>query len=97
MNAHHFPTNLFFLNQKVTNLYKKNPVLTIFSIAYSNALLIYLQILLDYKKIKTLDAIKLSYKKYISDPYHLEKKYFRPPFIKGYQKRSTSKNEMNEY
>jgi type VI secretion system protein ImpI len=54
--------------------------------------------LLPYtKKIKTLDAIKLSYKKYISDPYHLEKKYFRPPFIKGYQKRSSSKNEMNEY
>jgi len=54
--------------------------------------------LLPYtKKIKTLDAIKLSYKKYISDPYHLEKKYFRPPFIKGYQKRSAPKNEMNEY
>lgn len=49
------------------------------------------------KKIKTLEAIKLSYKKYISDPYHLEKKYFRPPFIKGYQKRISAKNEMNEY
>lgn len=60
MNADHFPTNLFFLNQQVSiiNLYKKNPVLTIFSIAYSNALLIYLQILLDYKKIKTLDRIR---------------------------------------
>ena len=46
-----------------------------------------LESLLPYsKKIKTLEAIKLSYKKYISDPYHLEKKYFRPPFIKGYQK-----------
>lgn len=54
--------------------------------------------LLPYtKKIKTLDAIKLSYKKYISDPYHLEKKYFRPPFIKGYQKRISVKNELNEY
>jgi predicted component of type VI protein secretion system len=49
------------------------------------------------KKIKTLEAIKQSYKKYISDPYHLEKKYFRPPFIKGYQKRISAKNEMNEY
>ena len=54
--------------------------------------------LLPYtKKVKTLEAIKLSYKKYISDPYHLEKKYFRPPFIKGYQKRISAKNEMNEY
>lgn len=54
--------------------------------------------LLPYaKKIKTLEAIKQSYKKYISDPYHLEKKYFRPPFIKGYQKRISAKNEMNEY
>ncbi len=54
--------------------------------------------LLPYaKKIKTLEAIKQSYKKYISDPYHLEKKYFRPPFIKGYQKRISAKNEINEY
>ncbi len=54
--------------------------------------------LLPYtKKIKTLDAIKSSFKKYISDPYHLEKKYFRPPFIKGYQKRISAKNEINEY
>jgi predicted component of type VI protein secretion system len=57
-----------------------------------------LENLLPYsKKIKTLEAIKQSYKKYISDPYHLEKKYFRPPFIKGYQKRISSKNEKNEY
>jgi predicted component of type VI protein secretion system len=57
-----------------------------------------LESLLPYsKKIKTLEAIKQSYKKYISDPYHLEKKYFRPPFIKGYQKRISVKNEMNEY
>jgi len=48
--------------------------------------------LLPYsKKIKTLEAIKQSYKKYILDPYHLEKKFFRPPFIKGYQKRISSK------
>lgn len=49
------------------------------------------------KKAKTLDAIKTNYKKYISDPYHLEKKFFRPPFIKGYQKRISAKNEINEY
>jgi Uncharacterized conserved protein, contains FHA domain len=57
-----------------------------------------LESLLPYsKKIKTLEAIKQSYKKYISDPYHLEKKFFRPSFIKGYQKRSTPKGELNEY
>ena len=49
------------------------------------------------KKIKTLEAIKLSYKKYMLDPYHLEKKYFRPAFIKGYQKRISSKGEVNDY
>ena len=49
------------------------------------------------KKVKVLEAIKTNYKKYISDPYHLEKKYFRPPFIKGYQKRISAKNEINEY
>jgi len=49
------------------------------------------------KKVKTLEAIKTNYKKYISDPYHLEKKFFRPPFIKGYQKRISAKNEINEY
>jgi pSer/pThr/pTyr-binding forkhead associated (FHA) protein len=49
------------------------------------------------KKLKTLEAIKLSYKKYISDPQHIEKKFFRPPFIKGYQKRISFKNEVNEY
>lgn len=49
------------------------------------------------KKVKILEAIKANYKKYISDPYHLEKKYFRPPFIKGYQKRISAKNEVNEY
>ncbi|MDY0081927.1 MAG: FHA domain-containing protein [Ignavibacteriaceae bacterium] len=49
------------------------------------------------KKVRILEAIKTNYKKYISDPYHLEKKYFRPPFIKGYQKRISAKNEVNEY
>lgn len=49
------------------------------------------------KKVKILEAIKTNYKKYISDPYHLEKKYFRPPFIKGYQKRISARNEVNEY
>jgi type VI secretion system protein ImpI len=49
------------------------------------------------KKLKTLDAIKSTYKKYLSDPYHVEKKFFRPSFIKGYQKRIHSKNNGNEY
>jgi len=49
------------------------------------------------KKLKTLDAIKTTYKKYLSDPYHIEKKFFRPSFIKGYQKRIHSKNNSNEY
>ena len=49
------------------------------------------------KKLKTLDAIKTAYKKYISDPYHIEKKFFRPSFIKGYQKRINSKNNRNEF
>ena len=49
------------------------------------------------KKLKTLDAVKTTYKKYISDPYHIEKKFFRPSFIKGYQKRIHSKNNGNEY
>lgn len=49
------------------------------------------------KKVKTLDAIKMNYKKYMSDPYHIEKKFFRPPFIKGYQMRKSAKNEFNEY
>jgi len=49
------------------------------------------------KKLKTLDIVKTTYKKYISDPYHVEKKFFRPSFIKGYQKRIHSKNNDNEY
>ena len=54
--------------------------------------------LLPYsKKLKTLEAINESYKKYISDPYHLEKKFFRPAFIKGYQKRISARHEKNEY
>jgi len=54
--------------------------------------------LLPYSiKLKTLDAIKTKYKKYLSDPYHIEKKFFRPSFIKGYQKRIHSKNNRNEY
>ena len=54
--------------------------------------------LLPYsKKLKTLEAINASYKKYISDPYHLEKKFFRPAFIKGYQKRISARQEKNEY
>jgi len=54
--------------------------------------------LLPYsKKLKTLQLINESYKKFISDPYHLEKKFFRPAFIKGYQKRISTRNEKNEY
>jgi pSer/pThr/pTyr-binding forkhead associated (FHA) protein len=49
------------------------------------------------KKLKTLDIIKSNYKKYRSDPYHIEKKFFRPSFIKGYQSRIHSKNNRNEY
>ena len=54
--------------------------------------------LLPYSnKQKTLDVIKSNYKKYLSDPYHIEKKFFRPSFIKGYQMRIHSKNNSNEY
>ena len=49
------------------------------------------------QKAKILDGIKENYRKYISDPYHVEKKYFRPSFLKGYQKRILSKNSDNEY
>jgi len=54
--------------------------------------------LLPYsKKLKTLELINESYKKFISDPYHLEKKFFRPAFIKGYQKRISTRSDKNEY
>jgi len=54
--------------------------------------------LLPYSnKQKTLAVIKSNYKKYLSDPYHIEKKFFRPSFIKGYQMRIHSKNNSNEY
>ena len=39
------------------------------------------------KKSKVLDLIKENYHKYISDPYYIEKKFFRPSFLRGYQKR----------
>ena len=39
------------------------------------------------KKLKVLELIKEHYRKYISDPYYVEKKFFRPPFMRGYQKR----------
>ena len=50
------------------------------------------------QKTKILEILKENYQKYISDTYHVEKKYFRPPFMKGYQKRilSNQKSE-NEY
>lgn len=49
------------------------------------------------KKIKVLDALKENYRKYASDLYHIEKKFFRPPFLKGYQKRILSEKSRNEY
>ena len=49
------------------------------------------------KKVKILEAVKQNYKKYISDPYYLEKKFFRPAFLKGYQKPISSKNDGSEY
>ncbi len=39
------------------------------------------------KKLKALELIKEHYGKYISDPYYIEKKFFRPSFMRGYQKR----------
>jgi len=49
------------------------------------------------KKSKILDALKENYQKYVSDPYHIEKKFFRPSFMKGYQKRILSGKSQNEY
>lgn len=49
------------------------------------------------KKSKILDALKENYQKYASDPYHIEKKFFRPSFMKGYQKRIISGKSQNEY
>ncbi len=49
------------------------------------------------RKTKVLDALKENYGKYISDLYHIEKKFFRPPFLKGYQKRILSEKSQNEY
>jgi pSer/pThr/pTyr-binding forkhead associated (FHA) protein len=49
------------------------------------------KILPSTRKAKILEVIKENYKKYISDPYHIEKKFFRPSFMKGYQKRISSK------
>ncbi|HEY6906394.1 MAG TPA: FHA domain-containing protein [Ignavibacteriaceae bacterium] len=49
------------------------------------------------KKSKVLDALKENYHMYLSDPYHIEKKFFRPSFMKGYQKRIISGKSQNEY
>lgn len=49
------------------------------------------------QKSKVLDVIKENYSKYISDIYHVEKKFFRPSFMKGYQKRISSSQKNNEY
>lgn len=49
------------------------------------------------QKSKILDMIKENYQKYMSDPYHIEKKYFRPAFMKGYQSRILAKKQINEY
>ncbi len=49
------------------------------------------------KKSKILDALKENYRIYASDPYHIEKKFFRPSFMKGYQKRILTGKSKNEY
>jgi type VI secretion system protein ImpI len=49
------------------------------------------------QKAKVLDVIKENYSKYMSDLYHVEKKYFRPAFMKGYQKRISASPQHNEY
>jgi pSer/pThr/pTyr-binding forkhead associated (FHA) protein len=49
------------------------------------------------RKEKVLEAIKTNYRTYLSDPYHIEKKFFRPSFMKGYQKRTLSNKPQNEY
>ncbi len=49
------------------------------------------------KKSKILDALKENYNMYASDPYHIEKKFFRPSFMKGYQKRILTGKSKNEY
>jgi pSer/pThr/pTyr-binding forkhead associated (FHA) protein len=40
------------------------------------------------KKGEVLEALKENYTKNLSDPYHIEKRYFRPGFLKGYQTRT---------
>lgn len=49
------------------------------------------------QKAKVLDLIKENYSKYMNDIYHVEKKYFRPAFMKGYQKRISASQKNNEY
>lgn len=49
------------------------------------------------QKAKVLDVIKENYSKYMADLYHIEKKYFRPAFMKGYQKRISASQQHNEY
>lgn len=49
------------------------------------------------QKSKVLDLIKDNYSKYMADLYHVEKKYFRPAFMKGYQKRISTSQQHNEY
>lgn len=49
------------------------------------------------QKAKILDVIKDNYSKYMADLYHVEKKYFRPAFMKGYQKRISASQQHNEY
>jgi len=51
--------------------------------------------LLGSKKI--LEAIKENFRKYVSDPYHIEKKFFRPHYLKGYQKRTVTGRAHDEY
>jgi pSer/pThr/pTyr-binding forkhead associated (FHA) protein len=51
------------------------------------------KILPGARKAKILEVIKENYKKFTTDPYHIEKKFFRPSFMKGYQKRISGKQQ----
>lgn len=46
----------------------------------------------NLNKSKKLKSFTETFKKYIADPYYIEKKFFRPSFIKGYQKRIPDKS-----
>lgn len=49
------------------------------------------------QKAKMFDMIKKVYGKYHSDPFYIEKKFFRPAFMNGYQRRNASSKSFEEY